>query len=142
MKKLVGIFLNLGIIICFLSIGCSSRSKQEEKLTDKIIQPEITSEQEKSVTLSQKDMYIAQAQKYVEQGQNENAVKELQNALKIDPNDANVYYTLGNLYEQMGKNKESVEAFIKAIQLEPDKGKKESLEKEFLEKGSKRETVE
>lgn len=135
MKKLVGIFFNLGIIICFLSTGCSSRSKQQEELTDKIIQPEIISEQEKSETLTQKDMYIAQAQKYVEQGQNENAVKELQNALQIDPNDANVYYTLGNLYEQMGKNKESVEAFIKAIQLEPDKGKKESLEKEFLEKG-------
>jgi Flp pilus assembly protein TadD len=79
-----------------------------------------------------KEEILKKVQLHIENREYEKAVLELNKAVELDPEDAALYYTLGELYEQLGKDKESVEAFVKALQLDPE-GRKISQEYEEAE---------
>jgi tetratricopeptide (TPR) repeat protein len=48
-------------------------------------------------------------------------------ALRIDPNQAPVYYSLGNMYQQTGRYEEAIAAFRRAIQIQPDNDESHAL---------------
>lgn len=128
MKALITVCVVMGCLLCLNN--CSSKPKQQEKLITHNVEPKSDLSTKEATPLSGKEQHLAKAQEYVEAEQYEQAIKELQNALQFDPKDANIYYTMGSLYEQMGKNKESVEAYIKAIQLDPERAEKTAKKEE------------
>jgi Tfp pilus assembly protein PilF len=54
---------------------------------------------------------------YNAMGRNEDALKILQEALKVDPKNENIYYNLALLYFELNKNEESEKSFAKAMEL-------------------------
>jgi tetratricopeptide (TPR) repeat protein len=48
------------------------------------------------------------------------ATSAVTEALRIDPNQAPVYYSLGNMYQQTGRYEDAITALQRAIQLQPD----------------------
>ncbi len=112
---------NLIILILIVGLagyGCSSKKGMEEGKQTATL-PDITSQQEDKDI--QKEQILKQVQDYIEKKEYEQAVLELNKAIELDPEDASLYYTLGDIYEQLGKDKESVEAFLKALQLDKKK---------------------
>jgi len=57
---------------------------------------------------------------YHKQEQEEQAIKELQEALKIDPNYAKAHYELGVLYHEKEDYGSAVQEFQRAIKIDPD----------------------
>jgi tetratricopeptide (TPR) repeat protein len=55
-----------------------------------------------------------------QQGEFDAAVRELQNAIRVKPDYAEAYYTLGSVLKQQGKLPEAAAALREAIRLEPD----------------------
>jgi type IV pilus assembly protein PilF len=56
---------------------------------------------------------------YMEQGNNEEALKKLQHALKLDPDSANANHYIAELYRKLGKNREAEEHYRKALSVAP-----------------------
>jgi len=111
--------LILSLCICSFIMGCGkAENTKEGKIS--ITKPVIS--QQDSVQL--KDSHLVTAQAYITDKKYEDAVVELNEAIRLDPKDPASYYTLGSVYEMMGKNKESVETFIMAIKLDPYSTKK------------------
>ncbi|MEW6606703.1 MAG: tetratricopeptide repeat protein [bacterium] len=103
------------ILIGFILSGCPAKKEVEQP---KII----TSMQELQEDVGiQKQQILKKVDDYIEKKDYEKAVLELNKAIDLDQTDASLYYTLGDLYEQLGKDKESVEAFVKALQLDKEK---------------------
>ncbi|MFH1563519.1 MAG: tetratricopeptide repeat protein [Nitrospirota bacterium] len=110
------------LIVVLGGAGCAPKKGVEEvKQTSTL--PNIASPQEDKDI--QKEQILKQVQDYIEKKSYEKAILELNKAIELDPEDAALYYTLGDLYEQLGKDKESVEAFIKALRFDKEKGKSE-----------------
>ncbi|MEW6095414.1 MAG: tetratricopeptide repeat protein [bacterium] len=101
-------------VIVLVVYGCAPKKEIEQPKI--ITSMEVPKEDENT----QKEQIIKEVQLYIEKREYEKAVLELNKAIELDPEDASLYYTLGNLYEQLGKDKESVEAFVKALQLDPE----------------------
>jgi Tfp pilus assembly protein PilF len=57
---------------------------------------------------------------YWQRGQFDQAVAEMQSALKSKPDYAEAHYTLGTVYKQQGKMQEAAGELRQAIRLEPD----------------------
>jgi len=57
---------------------------------------------------------------YGEQGQTEQAIREYQRAIAIDPDYPKSYLNLGALMAEQGRNEESAEVFRRAIRLDPE----------------------
>src|SRR5207302_10713209 len=57
---------------------------------------------------------------YWQRGEFDQAVAEMQSALKSKPNYAESHYTLGTVFKQQGKLQESAAELREAIRLEPD----------------------
>jgi Flp pilus assembly protein TadD len=57
---------------------------------------------------------------YKKQGRLEEAIREYQTSLRLDPNDAVAHSNLGGVYEKQGRFKEAMEEFNTAIRLMPD----------------------
>ena len=55
-----------------------------------------------------------------EMGLDEKALQELNNALEIDPKNANSYFKKGNSLTNLGKFQEAIQALDKAIELAPN----------------------
>ncbi|MBU1261999.1 hypothetical protein KKH65_04250 [bacterium] len=49
------------------------------------------------------------------------AEMDIKSAIRIDPNDKNLYYALGYIYDQTGKNKMAVAAYIEGLKRDPEK---------------------
>jgi len=56
---------------------------------------------------------------YMEQGNNEEALKKLQHALKLNPDSASANHYIAELYRKLGKNREAEEHYRKALSLTP-----------------------
>jgi Flp pilus assembly protein TadD len=120
--------MNKTLIIIFLIIlivyGCAPKKEVEQpKIITSMELPKVNENAQK------KEEILKKVQLHIENREYEKAVLELNKAIELDPEDAALYYTLGDLYEQLGKDKESVEAFVKALQLDPE-GRKISQEDE------------
>jgi len=55
---------------------------------------------------------------YRSEGRVDDAIKEYEGALKIDPNHALAHYNLGNLYHAQGKLKEAIREYQQALKIE------------------------
>lgn len=64
--------------------------------------------------------HAAQGNAYYDQGQFEEAVAEFEEALQLDPDDAETHYNLGLAYEALGKIDEAIAEYQEAIRLDPD----------------------
>ncbi|MFH0775041.1 MAG: hypothetical protein V2A53_06065 [bacterium] len=49
------------------------------------------------------------------------AEMDIKSAIRIDPNDKNLYYALGYIYDQTGKNKLAVAAYIEGLKRDSEK---------------------
>lgn len=58
---------------------------------------------------------LQRVNKYDEKGKTEEAIKELEKAIQLNPNDGNYYNRLGDLYIRDHKVKESIDAYKKGI---------------------------
>ncbi len=101
------------LIVLFVS-GCTSKKKIEQTETITSMQLPIVDED------IPKEQILKKVQLHIENREYEKAILELNKAIELDPEDASLYYTLGDIYEQIGKDKESVEAFVKALQIDPE----------------------
>lgn len=123
------------ILIVLIIWGCAPKKEIEPVKT--ITSSTLPKEEKEERT---KEQIIKKAQLYIEKGEYEKAVLELNKAIELDPQDASLYYTLGDLYEQLGQDKESVAAFVKALQLSKEeekisqKGTEEIKSKEVRDK--------
>ena len=52
------------------------------------------------------------------------AEMDIRSAIRIDPNDKNLYYALGYIYDQTGKNKMAVAAYIEGLKRDPERDHK------------------
>lgn len=109
------------ILIVLLVSGCAPKKEIEQPKT--ITSMELPEEDIDTPQDTQKEQILKKVQLHIEKREYEKAILELNKAIELDPEDASLYYTLGDIYEQLGKDKESVEAFVKALQLDPE-GKK------------------
>jgi tetratricopeptide (TPR) repeat protein len=64
--------------------------------------------------------HAAQGNAYYDQGQFEEAVAEFEEALQLDPDDAETHYNLGLAYKALGKVDEAIGEYQEAIRLDPD----------------------
>jgi type IV pilus assembly protein PilF len=55
----------------------------------------------------------------MEQGKNEEALKKLQHALKLNPDSATANHYIAELYRKLGKNREAEEHYRKALSVTP-----------------------
>ncbi|MBU0700959.1 tetratricopeptide repeat protein [bacterium] len=106
--------LIIAMCICLSIIGCGKDKNTRDKVIS-IEKPEISGQDKVQL----RNSHLTKAQDYIADKRYENAVTELNEIISLDPKDPAAYYTLGNVYEMMGNNKESVEAFITAIKLDP-----------------------
>lgn len=63
------------------------------------------------------------AMDYKNKGEYEKAIKELLEAIEIDPKYSRAYSLLGNIYSDLGKPYQAIEAFKKAIENDPQNSK-------------------
>lgn len=56
---------------------------------------------------------------YVKQQKYQDAVKELKNALRVNPNLVSVHHLLGNVYSKMGDSEKSIAAYQRVLQISP-----------------------
>jgi len=105
------------ILIGLIISGCAPKKEIKPKT---ITSMELAREEKKDTS---KEQILQEVQLHIEKGEYEKAILGLNKAIELDPNDASLYYTLGDLYEQLGKDKESVEAFVKALQLDKERKK-------------------
>jgi thiamine biosynthesis lipoprotein len=76
----------------------------------------------KEYKISLKKKYKIQAKEQIEMGEYEKAIESLKKAIKLAPQDAELYYNLGVLYDELGENEKAVEAYIKALTIQqPEK---------------------
>jgi len=116
------------ILIVLVISGCAPKKEIE-----KIQQPKIIASMEQSPKEdedNQKEQILKEVKRHIEKREYEKAISKLNKAIELDPEDASLYYTLGDLYEQVGKDKESVEAFVKALQFDPGRRKISKEKKE------------
>jgi tetratricopeptide (TPR) repeat protein len=66
------------------------------------------------------DLYIQLAQVYAENEDYEQAIKNYQKAIKLEPNNANSHYNLGLVYKAVGAKGEAKKEFENALELLPD----------------------
>ena len=63
-------------------------------------------------------LYSAMAEAYMEQGENTKAVSEINNGLKLEPDNADLYFLLGKIQIKLGDKKSGQKAFEKAVELD------------------------
>jgi len=63
---------------------------------------------------------ILLAKEHIMLGRYEEAISLLKELAKANPENAAIYYLLGTAYEEANLNELSVEAFVKALQIDPD----------------------
>lgn len=62
-----------------------------------------------------------QALDYIRSGENWQAARALENAIQLQPNDAELYFLLGTVYEKHPRlHARAAQAYTKAVELEPD----------------------
>lgn len=133
-KKLI-----MFILIILVVYGCAPKKEVEQpKIITSMEQlPKVDKQLHKVNKEIQKEEIFKKIHLHIEKKAYEKAVLELNKAIELDPEDASLYYTLGDLYEQLGRDKEAVEAFVKALQLDPER-KKISQEKKEEMKGKRK----
>lgn len=102
-------------LIAFLA-GCSSAPKTPAP------QPAEPPPPPKQVEVSPKEraqLHIDLAAGYYERGQMDVALDELNEAVKLDPNNAKAYNIYGLIYSLLGENAKAEQNFQKALQLAP-----------------------
>ncbi|GAB4537170.1 MAG: hypothetical protein Kow0063_23550 [Anaerolineae bacterium] len=57
---------------------------------------------------------------YEKQGNNQAALKDYDQAILVDPDNADAYYTRGRLYEQLGRNDEALADYIQVLLIDQD----------------------
>lgn len=113
---MVGIRYLCWTVVLLLVIGCGHKAKEEVRIIEEkeevVVEPKI----------EKKDMDadIQRAKEHISSGRYEEAIVLLRQLAEIDPENAALYYLLGQAYEEEGWDKLSVHAFIKALQLDPD----------------------
>jgi tetratricopeptide (TPR) repeat protein len=65
-------------------------------------------------------LLIAETNLHLGAGQTEQAMENLQEAVKTDPLNPTIHYAVGASYDQMGNKSEAEKAYLKAIELKPD----------------------
>ncbi|MGQ9494224.1 MAG: tetratricopeptide repeat protein [Anaerolineae bacterium] len=63
--------------------------------------------------------HVVQGRQYLEQGKFNEAVAELQSAIRLDPSSVEGHFHLGNAYFQQGKLEDAAKAFQKTLDLDP-----------------------
>jgi tetratricopeptide (TPR) repeat protein len=95
---------------------------------------ELNSDQQKTA-----DEFIARGKRYYDNDDFDNAIKNFDNAIVLNPNDAWVYASRALAYKQLGQRNQAIQDFEKAFSLNP----KISgwIKKELLEMGSQLPTL-
>ena len=84
------------IILCqFIFLACSSTQDEVEK-------------------------YRSSAQKYIDAGQYKEAIIELQNVVRLDPQDDAAYLALGETYAKLQNPEKAARAFFQAVEVNPE----------------------
>ncbi len=65
-------------------------------------------------------LLITETNLYLTSGKTEEAMANLQEAVKTDPLNPTIHYAVGASYDQMGNKGEAEKAYLKAIELKPD----------------------
>jgi tetratricopeptide (TPR) repeat protein len=66
--------------------------------------------------------HVAQGMAYVEQGKLDEAIVEFEQAIELDPDNADAHRNLGTAYGEQGQWEKAVVPYEKAIELDPDFG--------------------
>ncbi len=64
-----------------------------------------------------RDKILAKAQKYLQKGQNQEAIKQYEKILEVDPRDVRILQKVGDLYARMGNVESATEYFRKVAEL-------------------------
>ena len=56
---------------------------------------------------------------YTQQGRLDEAIREYQAALRINPDDADAYFSLGAIYTQQGRTDEAIREYQAALRVNP-----------------------
>lgn len=106
------------LIITFLLLSIYGCEREREEHTT--IKPEV-----EEVYLEQrekeKEVYLQKAESYIHEGEYREAVLFLKKAIEVSPTDASLYYKLGKVYSKLQEDELAVKAYVKAIQLDPEK---------------------
>ena len=93
---------------------------------------------EKRESPSEVDTYLKLGNVYLNSGKVDDAFKEYENALKIQPDNPRVHYVMGNVYQERGEIDKAEKAYKKAVDLSPRYLKAlEGLAQVYEKKGEK-----
>lgn len=67
-----------------------------------------------------KDLYAVRGSIYLEQGQPTEALRDLEKALKLDPDDSELLTNRAQVYRQFGQIAQALDDLNRAIELNPD----------------------
>ena len=101
MKKIFLLFC-----ITFL-LGCGKAKEKRFEMT--------------ALKREKKAEYMRSAALYIGSESYTLAEMDIKSAIRIDPNDKNLYYALGYIYDQTGKNKLAVAAYIEGLKRDSEK---------------------
>jgi tetratricopeptide (TPR) repeat protein len=104
------------IVMVALLVGCGG---EEDLPTPTSVPP--TSTTAATPTLSAGDR-VELGREYRDQGELDKAIAEFEEAIELDPNDAEAHRSLGTVYGELRKWEESAAALERAIELDPDFG--------------------
>ncbi len=97
---------------------------------------------EKRNTPSEVDTCLKLGNVYLNSGMLDDALKEYEKSLKIQPNNARVHYALGNIYQKKGEIDKAEKAYEKAIGISPKYLKAhESLARLYEERGEQEKAI-
>ncbi|MDI6703391.1 MAG: tetratricopeptide repeat protein [bacterium] len=112
------------LIVTFLLLlsiyGCG-REKEEYPITN-TVKPEVEEVYlEQREKTKEEEIYLQKAESCIREGEYKQAALFLKRAIELDPTDASLYYKLGNVYSRLQENELAVKAYVKAIELDPEK---------------------
>jgi predicted Zn-dependent protease len=112
--------------------GCS-KQRDEVKATEKLEEEVAAKEQPEEDVKIQEELEeveewveeeLARAESYILDGKYVKAISLLNRLKRQRPDNAKLYYLLGRAYEALGNDQMSIEAYMKALELDPEISKK------------------
>lgn len=120
---MIRLFQIFFLVVLFSLVSCQSNNSKAKKDHDSEVAP--TDSIQIFTQLIKKDsanyqLYAKRARMFTEKGQVDPALRDLNRAIELNPDDAGLFIILGDLYFIIGKKESCITSYKKALRLSPE----------------------